>query len=112
VNEFSSFVDPKECLSPPHLRMEADSVSETLCSFEYRMIEEIQKPSNSECVARFLLRTVRLLLISICPFRQWAVEVVQRGDGRKIGYGRQVFVNNCGKCRDYSYILCGFNVSL
>jgi hypothetical protein len=34
------------------------------------------------------------------------------GDGRKIGYGRQVFVNNCGKCKDYSYILCGFNVSL
>jgi hypothetical protein len=38
------------CLSP-HLRMETDQVSETMCSsvfLQYHMIEKVQKPSKSE----------------------------------------------------------------
>jgi hypothetical protein len=31
---------------PHHLRMETDPVSKTLCSLEYRMINEVQKLSN------------------------------------------------------------------
>jgi hypothetical protein len=30
--------------------MDTDPVSETLCSLEYRMKDEVQKPSNSESV--------------------------------------------------------------
>jgi hypothetical protein len=32
---------------PPHLRMEADPVFETLCTLEYRTMDKIQNPSNS-----------------------------------------------------------------
>jgi hypothetical protein len=39
------------CLAP-HLRMETDPVSETLCSLffsQYRMMSKAQKPNNSKC---------------------------------------------------------------
>jgi hypothetical protein len=32
----------------PHLRAETNSVSETLCSLEYRTMDDVQKPSNPE----------------------------------------------------------------
>jgi hypothetical protein len=37
------------CLPPPHLRTETDPVSETLCFSEYRTMDIVQKPGNSEC---------------------------------------------------------------
>jgi hypothetical protein len=33
----------------PHLRTETDPVSEALCFVEYRTMDKVQKPSNSEC---------------------------------------------------------------
>jgi hypothetical protein len=37
------------CLSPLHLRVEIDPVFESLCSSEHRMMNKVQKTSNSEC---------------------------------------------------------------
>jgi hypothetical protein len=46
--------DPTEQMSPnPHMRMETDPFSETLCTFmcflEYQMMEKVQNPSDPEC---------------------------------------------------------------
>jgi hypothetical protein len=50
VNENNSFQHTQQsrCLPSPHLRTETDPISETLCSLEYRMMENVQKPSNPE----------------------------------------------------------------
>jgi hypothetical protein len=51
---------------PPHLRTEADPVSETLCSLVFR-IPEVQKPSNSECCTPSSERFI-IYLFLICNF--------------------------------------------
>jgi hypothetical protein len=33
----------------PHLRMERDPVSKTLCSLEYQRMDKVQKPGNPKC---------------------------------------------------------------
>jgi hypothetical protein len=54
-------------LTLDHLRTGTDPVSETLCSLEYRTMDNVQKPSNSEFVSG---RTKVTLIDSIsCQMR-------------------------------------------
>jgi hypothetical protein len=41
-------IEVEEMSPTSHLRTETDPVSETLCSLEYRTMDNVQKPSNSE----------------------------------------------------------------
>jgi hypothetical protein len=44
----SQWAQQSRCLKLPYLRTETDSVSETLCSLEYRTTDKVQKPSNPD----------------------------------------------------------------
>jgi hypothetical protein len=51
-----------ECLTPPHLRMETDLVSEMLCSLGYWTMDKVQKSSNPEGV---------IMLTTLCVSEFW-----------------------------------------
>jgi hypothetical protein len=60
VTEVCSFcrVQQSGCLPPAYLRKETDPVSETLCSLEYRMMVEVQKPNKAKRKVKLSLRLI------------------------------------------------------
>jgi hypothetical protein len=51
--------------TPTYLRKGTDSVSETLCSLEYRTMDKVQKPINHDCHIRIIVITLQNLLKEI-----------------------------------------------
>jgi hypothetical protein len=53
------------CLPPPHLRIETEPVSETLCSLEYRMMDKVQKSSNPQFNVRITYNNQTVYLMQL-----------------------------------------------
>jgi hypothetical protein len=62
-----SFATNRNSFSPFHLRMEIDSLSETLCSLEYRTMTRVQKVSKPK-YRSLVLTTKKIYHASIMKF--------------------------------------------